>query len=96
VPSKGPEAAWAWSFSKAFFSFSSFSSGSGVRAQSWFSGVHARSWLERVSDLFSAEPSNVSELTEMHRVAPARKLACVLHRMWVDGTSFRFGQEVAA
>jgi transposase len=30
------------------------------------------------------------------KVALARKLACVLHRMWVDGTSFRFGKEVAA
>jgi transposase len=30
------------------------------------------------------------------RVALARKLATVLHRMWVDGSSFRFGKEVAA
>lgn len=30
------------------------------------------------------------------KVALARKLATVLHRMWVDGTSFRFGKEVAA
>jgi transposase len=30
------------------------------------------------------------------KVALARKLASVLHRMWVDGTSFRFGQEVGA
>ena len=28
------------------------------------------------------------------KVALARKLACVLHRMWVDGTSFRFGKQV--
>ena len=28
--------------------------------------------------------------------ALARKLACVLHRMWVDGTDFRFGKEEAA
>ena len=27
------------------------------------------------------------------KVALARKLACVLHRMWVDGTEFRFGKE---
>jgi hypothetical protein len=26
-------------------------------------------------------------------VAVARKLATVLHRMWVDGTTFRFGKE---
>ena len=26
----------------------------------------------------------------------ARKLATVLHRMWVDGAGFRFGKEVAA
>ena len=30
------------------------------------------------------------------KVALARKLATILHRMWADGTSFRFGQEVAA
>ena len=30
------------------------------------------------------------------KVALARKLATVLHRMWVDGTDFRFGKEVAA
>ncbi len=30
------------------------------------------------------------------KVALARKLATILHRLWVDGTSFRFGQEVAA
>ena len=30
------------------------------------------------------------------KVALARKLAIILHRMWVDGTSFRFGKEVAA
>jgi transposase len=29
------------------------------------------------------------------KVALARKLACVLHRMWVDGTDFRFGKEAA-
>ena len=26
------------------------------------------------------------------KVALARKLATVLHRMWVDGTDFRFGK----
>ncbi len=30
------------------------------------------------------------------KVALARKLATVLHRMWVDGSSFRFGKEAAA
>jgi transposase len=30
------------------------------------------------------------------KVALARKLATVLHRLWVDGSSFRFGKEVAA
>jgi transposase len=30
------------------------------------------------------------------KVALARKLATILHRMWVDGTGFRFGKEVAA
>jgi len=29
-------------------------------------------------------------------VALARKLATVLHRMWIDETDFRFGKEVAA
>jgi transposase len=29
------------------------------------------------------------------KVALARKLACVLHRMWVDGSGFRFGKEEA-
>jgi transposase len=30
------------------------------------------------------------------KVALARKLACALHRMWVDGSEFRFGKEVVA
>lgn len=30
------------------------------------------------------------------KVALARNLASVLHRMWVDGTDFRFGKEAAA
>jgi transposase len=30
------------------------------------------------------------------KVALARKLATVLHRLWVDGSEFRFGQEAAA
>ena len=30
------------------------------------------------------------------KVALARKLAAVLHRMWVDGSEFRFGKEAAA
>ena len=30
------------------------------------------------------------------RVAVARKLACVLHRMWADGTEFRWGKQDAA
>src|SRR5918997_353063 len=30
------------------------------------------------------------------KVALARKLGCVLHRLWVDGSEFRFGKEVAA
>jgi transposase len=27
-------------------------------------------------------------------VAVARKLALILHRMWLDGTEFRWGKEV--
>jgi transposase len=30
------------------------------------------------------------------KVALARKLACVLHRMWLDGSEFRWGQEATA
>jgi transposase len=30
------------------------------------------------------------------KVALARKLASVLHRMWMDGTEFRWGKEAAA
>jgi hypothetical protein len=30
------------------------------------------------------------------KVALARKLAVVLHRIWVEGTTFRWGREVAA
>lgn len=29
------------------------------------------------------------------RVAVARKLAVILHRMWADATEFRFGKEAA-
>lgn len=34
--------------------------------------------------------------TRKARVALARKLGVVLHRMWVDGTSFRWTSEIAA
>jgi transposase len=30
------------------------------------------------------------------RVAVARKLAVILHRMWADATEFRFGKEAAS
>jgi hypothetical protein len=30
------------------------------------------------------------------KVALARKLASVLHRMWADGTDFRWGEQVQA
>ena len=30
------------------------------------------------------------------RVAVARKLAVILHRMWADGSEFRWGKQVAA
>jgi transposase len=30
------------------------------------------------------------------KVALARKLSTVLHRLWVDGSEFRFGREAAA
>jgi transposase len=30
------------------------------------------------------------------KVALARKLALVLHRLWADGSAFRFGKEAAA
>jgi transposase len=30
------------------------------------------------------------------KVALARKLACILHRLWVDGSEFRYGKEAAA
>jgi transposase len=30
------------------------------------------------------------------KIALARKLAIVLHRMWISGTDFRFGKEEAA
>ena len=30
------------------------------------------------------------------KVALARKLATVMHRMWIDATDFRFGKEEAA
>ena len=33
---------------------------------------------------------------ERAKVALARKLATILHRIWVDATSFHFGKEVAA
>jgi transposase len=30
------------------------------------------------------------------KVAVARKLATILHHMWIDGTEFRFGKEIGA
>jgi transposase len=30
------------------------------------------------------------------RVAVARKLAVILHRMWADGSEFRWGKQTAA
>ncbi len=40
----------------------------------------------------------IAERAGMRRakVAVARKLAVVLHRMWRDGTEFRWSREVAA
>jgi transposase len=40
----------------------------------------------------------VAERRGMRRakVALARKLATILHRMWVDGTAFRWGREPPA
>ncbi|MFL6762434.1 MAG: IS110 family transposase, partial [Sphingomicrobium sp.] len=34
--------------------------------------------------------------TKKARVALARKLAVILHRMWIDGTSFRWSNEEPA
>ncbi|MDM0072497.1 hypothetical protein [Variovorax sp. J31P207] len=37
--------------------------------------------------------------SSLHRravIAVARKLAVILHRMWVDGTAFRWGAQEAA
>jgi hypothetical protein len=34
--------------------------------------------------------------TKKARVALARKLAVILHRMWVDGTTFRWSSEEIA
>jgi len=30
------------------------------------------------------------------KIAVARKLAVILHRMWLDGSDFRFGKEALA
>ena len=30
------------------------------------------------------------------KVAVARKLAVILHRMWIDGTEFNWSKEIAA
>jgi transposase len=30
------------------------------------------------------------------KIAVAKKLAVIVHRMWVDGTDFRFGKEAVA
>ncbi len=46
-----------------------------------------KSWAMRVAKRRGAKKA---------RVALARKLAVVLHRMWVDGTSFRWTSETAA
>jgi len=38
---------------------------------------------------------NIAKRRGMARVAVARKLAVILHRMWADATEFRFGKEAA-
>ena len=58
-----------------------------------------RAWTEdcpRNSDRDN-EAAQVAQRRGMKRakVALARKLASVLHRMWVDGTEFHFGKEGA-
>ena len=37
-----------------------------------------------------------SEGSRRAKAALARKLATVLHHLWVDGSEFRFGEEAAA
>ena len=55
-----------------------------VRSQKWSS---LRAWGMKV-----AKHRGMARA----RVAVARKLAVILHRMWSDGTEFRFGKEPAA
>ena len=47
---------------------------------------------------FSVWGMNVAKRRGMARarVAVARKLAVILHRMWADGSEFRWGKQAAA
>jgi hypothetical protein len=40
--------------------------------------------------------SVMSSKTEKAIVAPARRLAVIMHRIWIDGTEFRWTKEVVA
>ena len=60
----------------------------------------ANAMLTRVTR-FSALKAWATRIAGRHgmakaKVALARKLAVVLHRMWMDGTEFRWGREPAA
>ena len=55
-----------------------------IRSSKWSA---LRAW-----GLAIAKPRGMAEA----KIAVARKLAVILHRMWVDGTDFRFGKEAAA
>ena len=55
--------------------------------------VHSRKWSAlRAWGMKVAKARGMARA----RVAVARKLAVILHRMWSDGTEFRFGREPGA
>jgi transposase len=70
----------------------------------WYRPVHAKSAsAQEVRALLTARKLIAWAMavakrrgTKKARVALARKLAVILHRMWVDGTSFRWSNEETA
>ena len=56
----------------------------------------ARTALYEAAHSLLIRSTKWSALRARARVAVARKLAVILHRMWVDGTEFRWGKQAAA
>ena len=64
----------------------------------WWKGLGADSEEKRepVSDIDTAAADSLKVLDPKRPIREARRLAVIMHRIWVDGTEFRWTREQAA